>query len=764
MNKISNLALFIIIFVLSVDGLLLADNSNEITLITKTERFIQGKVIDIESGKPIKKFCVCLANPVRNYFTDPRSREFQINRRYEFNSETGEFKITDFDGDACSIIVKAEGYIYGIIWDYVIRGGKRWELSEMWREEPLIFKLKRGGIIRGKIMEVGSKKSIMNAKVILNDPMGDTAEHLLPQNRANGYLAETTTDADGNFVLEGIAFSLRRPHWLRVIHPRYLARIKNGIELTSSQPSVWVEIALDPAAGVTGKLFDLKGESISDATVVASVKGKSPFLQYAQLWVTTQTDKNGNFEISPLYPGICHISAYSFPQTGVVSMLGLVKDVLLTSGSITSVNLYPIKNGAKLKVKIIAKGPLAITVGSSGVAREAYGLVHPEDPLLLLLGIDSIIALLPVEGESCKIENLPAGTFYVHAVDMSMQVEGKGNGEVIVCGSKVNLAAGQEAELTIDLTPAENNPRRFTGYYSMEQLEQFFGDMVEKYYAGRTEVKPSTPTPSSEVKRPTPVSQFAIMTAERPTFTNSLGMNFVFIPAGSFLMGSHLSPEELAMRYEVQASHFENQFPQHKVSINKDFYLGIYEVTQAQWRAVMGNNPAAACPHGDYGVGDDYPIYWVSWEHCQEFIRRLNELEKTNTYRLPSEAEWEYACRAGSEALYYFGDVDSELGNYAWYNSNSDGKIHPVGLKKPNARGLYDMLGNVNEWCIDGVRRYSEESQIDPLTPPIDKLRIRRGGSFSLPDRACRCAARNWGHQDTRYIGLGFRLLKEISK
>jgi formylglycine-generating enzyme required for sulfatase activity len=158
---------------------------------------------------------------------------------------------------------------------------------------------------------------------------------------------------------------------------------------------------------------------------------------------------------------------------------------------------------------------------------------------------------------------------------------------------------------------------------------------------------------------------------------NNIGVKFTFIPAGEFWMGS---------------DEYDAEQPIHKVTIKNPFYLGTYPVTQREWKAVMGDYPS-------YFKGDDLPVKKVSWDDVQEFIRELNEKEGTNKYRLPSEAEWEYACRAGTTTRFSFGDSDSKLGDYAWYDDNSGGKTHPVGQKKPNPGGLYDMHGNVWE-CV----------------------------------------------------------------
>jgi formylglycine-generating enzyme required for sulfatase activity len=206
--------------------------------------------------------------------------------------------------------------------------------------------------------------------------------------------------------------------------------------------------------------------------------------------------------------------------------------------------------------------------------------------------------------------------------------------------------------------------------------------------------------------------------------TNSIGMKFALIPAGEFLMGSP----------EGQGGSDEQ--PQHKVKITKPFYLQTTEVTQAQWKAVMGDNPSNS-------KGDGLPVEQVSWEAAQKFIEKLSAKEGVK-YRLPTEAEWEYACRAGSTTGFCFGDAQSELGEYAWYKMNSDGKTHPVGMKKPNAWGLYDIHGNVWEWCQDWYDEnyYKNSPADDPQGPGSGSYRVCRGGSWGGDSVFIRSAVR----------------------
>jgi len=196
--------------------------------------------------------------------------------------------------------------------------------------------------------------------------------------------------------------------------------------------------------------------------------------------------------------------------------------------------------------------------------------------------------------------------------------------------------------------------------------------------------------------------------------------------------------------------------PQHRVRITEPFYLGKYEVTEQQWEAVMGNSPggfkASECPQR--------PASHVSWNDCQDFLRKLQEKcgNGAVVFRLPTEAQWEYACRAGTTTRYCFGDDEARLGEYAWYRDNSRNQTHPVGEKKPNQWGLYDMHGNVGEWCQDCGGAYRSDSPTDdPSGPETGSHRLQRGGTFQFAARACRSAYRYWYTPDTR-LNFGFRV------
>ena len=217
------------------------------------------------------------------------------------------------------------------------------------------------------------------------------------------------------------------------------------------------------------------------------------------------------------------------------------------------------------------------------------------------------------------------------------------------------------------------------------------------------------------------------------------------MPAGEFDMGSPSGDD----------SRYRDEGPVHKVKIPNNFYLGKYEVTQEQWREVMGDSPSIY-------KGDDLPVEQVSWDDVQDFTKKLNQKEGTDKYRLPSEAEWEYAARAGTTTRYSFGDDGGELGDYAWYGDNSGNKTHPVGQKKPNPWGLYDMHGNVWEWVQDLYHSDYKGAPTDGSAweSGSGSFRVLRGGGWGNVAQVCRSALRYDDDPGYRGEGGGFRLLR----
>ncbi len=232
--------------------------------------------------------------------------------------------------------------------------------------------------------------------------------------------------------------------------------------------------------------------------------------------------------------------------------------------------------------------------------------------------------------------------------------------------------------------------------------------------------------------------------------TNSIGMKLVLIPKGTFMMGSPESEE----------GHQENE-SQYEVTISKDYYLGVYEVTLAQYLKVMANNPSYF--QGDKLKEDNanHPVK-VSWKSAVYFCKKLSDLPEEKkagrVYRLPTEAEWEYACRAGSKTAYSFGESSKSLGEYAWFRGNSNDQTHPVGEKKANAWGLCDMHGNVWEWCSDWYGDYPKGAVSDPKGPDEGSYRVSRGGSWYFSASLCRSAFRLGYDPSQRPDDDGFRV------
>jgi len=233
------------------------------------------------------------------------------------------------------------------------------------------------------------------------------------------------------------------------------------------------------------------------------------------------------------------------------------------------------------------------------------------------------------------------------------------------------------------------------------------------------------------------------------TMTNSLGMEMLLLPAGTFTMGGDWDVEQAD----------ENELPQHQVTFETPFYIGKFTVTQSQWQTVMGDSPSEF-------RGANHPVETTSHDDARAFIERLNDLENTRTYRLPTEAEWEYAARAGSQNTYCFGTEIGRLAEFAWFQDNSGSTTHPVGQLAPNDWGLHDMHGNVHEWCADWYRRdyYAESPSKDPAGPRKGVARVLRGGDWSSEAWYCRCAIRSLSSPQRRSPRVGLRLVKALTE
>lgn len=222
---------------------------------------------------------------------------------------------------------------------------------------------------------------------------------------------------------------------------------------------------------------------------------------------------------------------------------------------------------------------------------------------------------------------------------------------------------------------------------------------------------------------------------------NGIIIDMVRVEAGTFTMGA--TPE---MKYP-----FLWEKPAHQVTLTNDYYIGKYEVTQALWKAVMGKNPSNF-------KGDNLPVEQVSWDDCQEFINKLNKITGKK-FRLPTEAEWEYAARGGKKSRGYQYSGSNNISDVAWYDSNSGNKTHTVGSKQANELGIYDMSGNVLEWCQDWHDDYSSSSQTNPTGANSGSYRVRRGGSWRSSAWDCRSSCRSLNTPGGRFSCLGLRLV-----
>lgn len=219
-----------------------------------------------------------------------------------------------------------------------------------------------------------------------------------------------------------------------------------------------------------------------------------------------------------------------------------------------------------------------------------------------------------------------------------------------------------------------------------------------------------------------------------------VSFNMIHVTGGTFMMG--------ALPNDANAN--DDEKPAHAVTLS-NFFIGETEVTQELWETVMDFNPS------DFTNQDQLPVECVSWNFCQEFIRKLNLLTGMR-FRLPTEAEWEFAARGGNESLGYKYSGSNEIGDVAWYDGNSNSTTHPVKQKQANELGIYDMCGNVSEWCSDRYGDYSSSSQTDPTGSSFGTGRINRGGSWIDLSNDCRSSSRSVNSRDRWFNNVGLRL------
>lgn len=262
-----------------------------------------------------------------------------------------------------------------------------------------------------------------------------------------------------------------------------------------------------------------------------------------------------------------------------------------------------------------------------------------------------------------------------------------------------------------------------------------------------------TVVPDVQQPQPTLPSQSVVQSESNsnvlPITVNGVSFNMIKVDGGTFTMGAT----------SEQQNPYPDEKPTHQVTLSS-YYIGETEVTQALWKAVMGNTVRDQRDKEDTsyflcGEGDTYPMYYVSWDDCQNFIRKLNELTNRK-FRLPTEAEWEFAARGGNKSNLTQYSGSSNIGEVAWYDDNSKSQNHPVKTKKANELGIYDMSGNVDEWCQDWMGNYGSNTQTNPTGPDTGSERVTRGGSWD--GWCCRLSIRSGISPGFRYFALGFRL------
>ena len=261
---------------------------------------------------------------------------------------------------------------------------------------------------------------------------------------------------------------------------------------------------------------------------------------------------------------------------------------------------------------------------------------------------------------------------------------------------------------------------------------------------------PGGKTPGVHTTQPEPEDK-SLLPEGQPLTIESIGMDMAWIPAGKFIMGSPRS----------ENGHQLGEETMHQVIISRGFWMGTLEVTQEQYQKLMGENPSF------WNSDPKMAVNKVDWHQAMEFCEILTDQEqnygkipKSWKFILPTESQWEYACRAGSTTVFHYGNERETLSQYAWFSENSQQRVKPVGLKKPNKWGLYDIHGNVGEWCFDWYgKKYPPDGSVDPITQKASDFKVFRGGTYADPADRCRAAYRNRNTPETQNPWIGFRVI-----
>ena len=396
------------------------------------------------------------------------------------------------------------------------------------------------------------------------------------------------------------------------------------------------------------------------------------------------------------------------------------------------------------QMKVVTKDylPLMVTFGDYGIEKlqsnrtyvltltKPSGASETQQMQTLTIKYSPITASVLVDNKFIKGSNgvaktsLPIGQHsYIIACDGYESEEGM---------VKLKASAPSNLQITLSKEAASTNQMSQTDLPQQAQTQQ----PIARPQSGSSIASPSTTSTSlNVVGSSTSGSVITIPVKE------GINIEMVKVEAGSFNMGATSEME----------NPYEDEKPVHRVTLTNNYYVGKYEVTQALWQAVMGSNPSSF-------KGYDLPVEKVSWNDCQDFISKLNAMTGKR-FRLPTEAEWEYAARGGKKSRGYQYSGSNTLGDVAWYSDNSGKKTHAVGTKQPNELGIYDMTGNVWEWCQDWYGSYSSSPQTNPTGAVRGSCRVGRGGSWGNSARYCRSSYRGYITPGDRFNRLGLRLV-----
>ena len=394
---------------------------------------------------------------------------------------------------------------------------------------------------------------------------------------------------------------------------------------------------------------------------------------------------------------------------------GGVRDVVKKTGEYW---VYLPQNNSKLRILHKDFTPLEINFFDYGIGKVQSGVTY-------VLTLSKPITAAVQQKQTLTIKYIPSSATVL--VDNKMI---RGNNGVV----RITLPVGQHSYIVAS-----------DGYESEEGTVKLKASAPSNLQIQLSkEVVAAIPT-VNEVAQQAPSSSSSVSSGSNEIsipVKNGITIDMVKVEAGTFMMGATsemLNPDD-------------DEKPAHQVTLTNDYYIGKYEVTQALWQAVMGNNPSLS-------KGKNLPVEEVSWKDCQKFISKLNSITG-KMFRLPTEAEWEYAARGGNKSVGHQDSGSNNLSDVAWYSQNGRGlTTYAVGSKQANELGIYDMIGNVSEWCQDRYGKYNSSSQTNPTGANSGTKRIKRGGNFLSLDYNCRSSSRSYSSPAFRCIGLGLRLV-----